>query len=91
VVAQGPWYGPAAFPAARVVAAQQTRESEFLLPPSEIPFLKHLCRGVKTTSPWKSRKAGVRALRYIFLPPHASLRVNDCQFALGFESANLFA
>jgi len=72
-VAQGPPSGPAAIPAARVGAASQTRESEFPLPASETPFRKHLGRTVKTTARWKSRKAGERALRYIFscVPPNA--------------------
>jgi hypothetical protein len=50
-------------------------------------------RAAQSVSRWKSHRAGVRALRYIFFcaPPHAPLGVNDCQFALGFESANLRA
>ena len=36
------------------------------LPGFETAFLKHHGREVKITSRWKSRRAGVRALRYIF-------------------------
>ena len=71
------------------------------VPPWREAALLSLIRVVKTTSRWKSRKAcpersegaGERALRYMFFcaPPHAPLRVNDCQFALGFESAYLSA
>jgi len=49
-VAQGPPSGPAALPAARVLAAPQTEEFELSLPASEAPFLKHLGRAVKTTA-----------------------------------------
>ena len=36
------------------------------MPVSETLFLKHLGRAAKTAARWKSRKAGERALRYIF-------------------------
>ena len=67
-VAQGLHSGPAALPTTRVVAAPQTKEYGFLLPGSETSLLKHHGRDVKTTSRWKSRRAGVRALRYVFSP-----------------------
>jgi len=57
--------------------------------PNQTTLELPLIRVVKTTTRWKSRKAGERALRYIFFctPPHAPQRINDCQFALGFERA----
>jgi len=53
------------------------------------------CRTAKTATRWKSRKAVERALRYLFpvcVPTQfgrPTVRINDCQFALGFESASL--
>jgi hypothetical protein len=49
-VAHGLPSGPAAFPAVRVVAAPQTRESEFPLLASETPFRKHLGRAARERS-----------------------------------------
>jgi hypothetical protein len=52
----------------RVFVAPQARESVFPLPLAETLVVKRLGRAIQTMSRHKSRKAGERALRYIFYP-----------------------
>jgi len=65
-VAQYPLSGAATLPAARAFAAPPQDNPYVFCLGGKTQFFKQRSRAARTTARWKSRKAGKRALRYIF-------------------------